>query len=133
MKSDNNPLNIRFSKSNSWLGQIGQNKGFAKFLSMSYGVRAAIILLMNYYRKYHLDTIGKIISRYAPSSENDTQAYISYVSTMTNIPRDRKISLETVLYDVLPAMSIFESHYFLSDDFVEYVICRYKIKLYEKG
>lgn len=132
MKSDNNPLNIRFTKSNKWLGQIGQNKGFIKFLSMSYGVRAAIILLKNYFEKYHLDTIEKIISRYAPSSENDTQAYISYVSSMTNIPRDRKISLETILYDVLPSMAVFESHYFLSDDFVEYVICRYKIKLYEK-
>ena len=33
-----------------------------------------------YYEKYHLDTIRKIISRWAPECENNTRAYILYVA-----------------------------------------------------
>lgn len=74
----NNPLNIRYSPMNSWLGQIGEEKGFCKFDTLEHGYRAALVLLGNYQRKGY-DTISKIISRWAPLSENNTEAYIAYV------------------------------------------------------
>lgn len=75
---NNNPLNIRYSPSTKWKGQAGANKGFCVFTDMIYGYRAAIVLLCNYQRKGY-DTIRKIITRWAPPSENNTEAYISAV------------------------------------------------------
>lgn len=72
---NNNPLNIRYSSGNKWIGQTGKNKGFAVFSDMVYGWRAAIILLVKYQRTGY-DTIRKIVTRWAPPSENDTEAYI---------------------------------------------------------
>lgn len=75
---NNNPLNIRFSPMNNWLGQIGSNKGFCVFDTMEHGFRAALVLLCNYQRKGY-DTVSKIITHWAPASENNTKAYIDYV------------------------------------------------------
>lgn len=131
MKSDNNPLNIRYCKTNKWLGQIGQNKGFVRFATLSFGVRAAIKLLINYYVKYQLDSVEKIINRYAPSVENDTEAYISFVSHRTGIPRDASLSLFDIIRSVLPAMAVFESNYKIPVGFIDQVIAYYQLNLYK--
>lgn len=73
-----NPFNIRFSKI-KWLGQTGAHKGFVCFESLRYGLRAGIVLLRNYVDYNDLHTVDGIICRYAPSSENNTFAYINYV------------------------------------------------------
>lgn len=72
----NNPLNIRFSIMNTWKGQIGFEKGFCKFDTLEHGFRAALVLLCNYHRKGY-DSIEKIVTRWAPPSENNTKAYIA--------------------------------------------------------
>lgn len=77
----NNPANIR-SGSSRWFGlnvAFPSYKGFCRFLNIEYGVRALICLLRTYYKKYHLQSVFEIVSRYAPSSENDTSAYIKNV------------------------------------------------------
>lgn len=73
-----NPCNIRYSSRSNWLGQVGQKKGFAKFSSFVYGWRAALLLIRNYII-HGYDTIPKIISRWAPPSENHTEVYINTV------------------------------------------------------
>ena len=87
---NNNPLNI--VKGSRWKGlaEDQTDSRFCKFVSRSYGWRAALILLRNYIegrtsskRKY--DSISSIISRWAPPSENATQAYILNVSRATGI------------------------------------------------
>lgn len=80
MIGKNNPLNIRYLKANNWKGQIGQTRGFCDFSSLEFGVRAAIYLLFVSYRRKGARTIGELISLFAPSSENDTESYIKYVS-----------------------------------------------------
>lgn len=75
----NNPLNIRYSSNNNWVGQIGQENGFCVFKSLEYGFRAAFILLCNY-RKQGFDTIEKIITKFAPPHENPTYQYIKFVA-----------------------------------------------------
>lgn len=129
----NNPLNIRYSKHNHWLGQIGQRKGFVLFDNLTHGFRAAMIVLKNYYTIHHLRTISDIIRRYAPSSENDTESYIHYVSKRANLSPSELLSLEQVIFDVLPAMSIYESHTILPHDLISFILSTQNINIYEKG
>ena len=78
MKYKNNPLNIRYSPKNNWLGQCDSKNGFCQFNTLYYGCRASIKLLHNY-TVHGCNTIGQIISRFAPQNENNTSAYISAV------------------------------------------------------
>lgn len=79
---NNNPLNIRYSALNKWIGLVGSYKGFCAFDSMDHGIRAGIIILRTYINKHHLTSVEDIIKRFAPSSENNTSAYISYVNSV---------------------------------------------------
>ena len=84
---NNNPLNIRRGTAR-WKGMSmrDDDEDFEQFETMAYGWRAAFILLgRTYYEKYHLNTIQKIISRWAPACENKTDAYMMYVSINVGI------------------------------------------------
>lgn len=94
---NNNPLNIR--KGNNWKGELQpqSDKSFEQFESMQYGIRAGFIILRRYMTGYNgltqkFNTINKIISRWAPAGENNTQAYIEQVEKLTGIPRHQQIS-----------------------------------------
>ena len=91
---NNNPLNIRIG--NNWLGEKMPNTdgAFEQFESMPYGIRAALKIIFNYMNKYKKDTIRKIISRWAPRSENKTNEYIDYVSKRMNIGPDDQLYFE---------------------------------------
>ena len=91
---NNNPLNIRRTAKDQWKGLRGQqtDTAFCQFETMEWGWRAAFRLLTRtYYRKYGLRTIRDIVSRWAPSSENDTRAYIQNVSRLTGIASDEPL------------------------------------------
>ena len=60
---------------------------------MAYGYRAIFKILSNYYRNYKLDTIRKMIGRWAPENENNTDAYIKAVSDYAGIPADDPINI----------------------------------------
>ncbi len=79
---NNNPGNIRISKA-KWQGKVPeserQDRSFEQFRKYWYGVRALIVLLNNYYFKYNLTTIEKIINRFAPPVENETTSYVKEV------------------------------------------------------
>ena len=67
---------------------------FCQFKSLEYGWRAAFYLLTRtYYHKYRLYTIRTIIRRWAPSSENNTEAYIANVSRLTGISPDEPLGI----------------------------------------
>ena len=76
-----NPLNIRRVAGTTWKGQRAEqtDKEFVQFESIEWGIRAAFCLLRTYSRKYHLNCITDIITRWAPPSENDTNRYICNV------------------------------------------------------
>ena len=76
---NNNPLNIRIG--NTWLGERDNptDTEFEEFVTMEYGLRAAFVLLRRYIRRYKLNTPALIISRWAPSYENNVAAYIKTV------------------------------------------------------
>lgn len=112
---NNNPLNIRYTLSSVWLGQLGENRGFVVFMSMSYGVRAAYKLLKRYIRQGY-NTIPEIVNRWAPSVENPTDSYISFVSKKTGIPLEYEFAESDVnsILKLLMAMSYFESGYIVT-------------------
>ena len=92
---NNNPLNIRRSK-DQWKGlaDAQTDRAFCQFKSLEYGWRAAFYLLTRtYYHKYRLYTIRTIIRRWAPPGENNTEAYITNVSSLTGIDPDEPIGI----------------------------------------
>jgi hypothetical protein len=67
---------------------------FVQFKSLEWGWRAAFYLLTRtYYHKYRLYTIRSIVSRWAPESENNTNAYVGNVSRLTGIDPDEPIGI----------------------------------------
>ncbi|MDC9603516.1 structural protein [Xenorhabdus griffiniae] len=98
---NNNPGNIDYNPANKWLGQIGietgaKNPRFCRFESPEYGIRALFKLLRNYQAnpKLPLHSIRKIINRYAPSVENNTERYIRFVAEKLGVSADVTISTQ---------------------------------------
>lgn len=91
---NNNPLNIRIG--NVWLGEVSvpTDPEFEQFMGMEYGLRAGFVLLRRYIRHYHKDTIRAIISTWAPSTENNTEAYIQRVASSMNLDADTPLRYE---------------------------------------
>ena len=92
---NNNPRNIR-RNSDVFQGEINpsRDKEFKQFKNMAYGYRAMYKILSNYYNKYQLNTIRKMISRWAPENENNTAAYVSLVSSYSGVGPDDLISFD---------------------------------------
>lgn len=76
----NNLTCIRYSRYNSWNGQIGSSKGFVKFISKEACIRATCIILCRYIFTYFSTSVSEIIYRWAPPSDgNDTKSYVQFV------------------------------------------------------
>lgn len=106
MIRNNNPGNIRTS-ADKWLGKTGaDSRGFVIFDTLPHGYRALFKLLQGYMAK-GFDTIDKVINRWAPPSENDTEVYIKNVVKRTGIPRYQKLT-RSDLYTLGLAISVQE-------------------------
>lgn len=107
---NNNPLNIRIGDS-VWIGEKVPNTDgtFEQFVSMPYGIRAALKIIYKYMTKYNLKTIEKIISRWAPRTENKTQSYIKYVAErMDKDPNEELYFTYTDMRELVLAMAKIE-------------------------
>lgn len=85
----NNPGNIRLGET-KWQGQAFDqtDSEFISFTSPEYGIRAIAKILTTYYRE-GFDTIGQIVNRWAPPSENDTDSYVEAIAKSTGLnPND---------------------------------------------
>lgn len=81
-----NPLNIKWSKSNNWKGQLGHDKGgFVVFSDPKYGIRAAYKLILAYRNKYGLNTVDKIIKRWSPDANGLSGRYTAAVVDYTKL------------------------------------------------
>ena len=93
---NNNPLNIRRT-STRWQGAREEqtDKSFVQFKTMAYGYRAAWKVLQTYYERFCMQskpfTVRNIITRWAPPSENDTEAYIKSVLKLSSIGGKEKL------------------------------------------
>lgn len=109
---NNNPGNIRIN-GDKFQGEVipSRDKEFKQFESMAYGYRAIFKILRNYQRNYSLDTIRKMISRWAPESENNTLAYVMTVSSRSGISPDDPVSADNreMMIRIVAAMSYVEN------------------------
>ena len=109
---NNNPLNIRRSR-DKWKGMAPKqtDPAFVQFQTMAYGYRAAFVLLRTYRQKYGYNTIRKIVKRWAPPSENNTDRYIENVSRWTGIDPDKLIAGQdaNAMIAIVAAMSRMEN------------------------
>lgn len=82
---NNNPGNLRFA---DWQTEHGgvKNGGFTTYPTMDDGIRASVHLLSlgTYRSAVDKRDWGGVISRYAPSSENDTATYIKQMNQWTS-------------------------------------------------
>jgi len=93
---NNNPGNIDYRGQN---GATLESQGgrFAKFATAFDGLKAMASQLYRYFdgktTGTHLDTIKKIVSTWAPGSENDTKSYIQSVAKKLGIDANAKLNL----------------------------------------
>lgn len=102
---NNNPLNIR--RGDDWQGLAPQqtDESFCQFTDAVYGIRAGARILQNY-SKRGVNTLEKIISAWAPASENDLASYINDVVNKTGFDRKKIISKNAGDYSALIAAMI---------------------------
>lgn len=93
---NNNPGNIR-RNSDVFQGEVNpsRDKDFKQFKTAAHGYRAMFKILSNYYNKYRLNTIRKMINRWAPPEDgNHTEKYIKTVSDYSGILADDLLSFD---------------------------------------
>lgn len=113
---NNNPLNLRHSSDN-WKGLRSEQSDpdFCQFVSIWFGIRAAFICMKTHVtrdsRALIRTTVKREISRWAPSTENDTDSYIKAVCKKANILDDCLIdfSKKNLVCRILWAMSFVEN------------------------
>ena len=96
---NNNPGNL--DNTNPWQGLIANpaESRFATFKDPTWGVRALAVTLITYHDKRkakdgsRIDTIREVIERWAPPSENDTEAYVQAVAKAVGVSPDMEIDL----------------------------------------
>ena len=88
-------MNIRHNRNNRWQGVYEQQTDpeFVRFASMQFGIRAGFIIIRNYLKGGHKD-VASIVSRWAPSSENNTDAYIRHVCEMSGLSPFQELHFE---------------------------------------
>lgn len=91
---NNNPGNLRHN--DQWLGlRAEQTDGdFCQFESMAYGCRALIKTLRTYHERHGLCTISSMIRRWAPPCENNTDAYVKFVSGYVGEQSHKKLDFK---------------------------------------
>ncbi len=100
---NNNPGNLEASWAFTWQGQNGTDGRFATFASPEHGIRALGVNLLAYQRR-GLDTISKIINRWAPPQDNNnTTAYIQNVSQALGVSPTTRLDVASPA--VLTALS----------------------------
>jgi len=121
---NNNPGNL--DAGDSWMGLMprgemtpeqASEKRFAVFQSPRWGFRALCIVLINYERLYGLNTVAKIMSRFAPPGENDTNAYVDQVCRETGRRPDDLVDLRdpVLLGKIVHAIAVHECGGWLFD------------------
>ena len=76
---NHNPGNIKLGTDWDGLADVQSDEVFCVFKEPVWGIRALMRILLVYRFSHKKYTIEDIIARWAPPSENDTDAYIKFV------------------------------------------------------
>ncbi len=119
---NNNPLNIRRNRTR-WKGlaEKQNDAAFFTFSSPEWGYRAAFVTLRNYLKVHGLKTLAEWITRWAPPVENDTEAYIAFVSRKSGVASDvvPDVTDKDEMCSIVAAMSHMENGVSANMDDVE--------------
>lgn len=127
---NNNPGNIRSNQHIHWVGQCGEDKGgFALFRGAEDGLRAIAVLLRHYHIYHHCETLVDYITRWAPPDENDTQAYIHFMSDYLLVEPHVDLELNLELPGMVKGIVDYENgEYPYDDDTLIRAIARARIQ-----
>lgn len=110
---NNNPLNIRRT-ANLWQGLSKEQNDpdFFQFESLAWGYRAAFVVLRTYRNRYGINTVERIVRRWAPEKDgNDTEYYIRKVTVLTGLERTQIVDDQDprTMMNLVAAMSRVEN------------------------
>ena len=108
MIAKNNIFNIRAGRA-EWQGMTGTRKGFVEFIDQEHAIRAWLVLMRNYRRQYGCDSIRKIVTRFAPPSENNTANYIQFCAKEVGTLADNRLERYTEYAMLAVAMARMET------------------------
>ena len=92
---NNNPGNMDCLLNNQmWDGQTGNDGRFATFVDMPHGIRAWFKNLHTQIVGHGYNTVTKLISTYAPPTENNTANYINAVASGLGVNPDDIITFD---------------------------------------
>jgi hypothetical protein len=99
---NNNPGNLRGGHT-PWRGlsPVQNDPDFCQFVQPIYGLRAMSVVLRTYVQKHGFDTLEEIAARWAPSFENDTNAYLRTLCTRCEVGPTDPLPSHTV---IIPAI-----------------------------
>lgn len=102
---NNNPFNIRRVDSTVWKGQeqTQADPSFVQFVTAEYGIRAGVRILMSYKRD-GINTIERVIDRFAPPTENNTTAYVADVCARCGVDKDIVVDLDAIMAPLAKAI-----------------------------
>lgn len=125
---NHNPTNI-VKTASKWTGEIetpqililsNRPERFKAFESDYYGILAAYNNLKSYFNRGY-NTVRKIITRWAPPSENDTGAYIATIAKRVGVGVDEALSIDKHAFRLLKEIARVESG-FTGDDIILSVV-----------
>lgn len=103
---DNNPGNIRATNIN-WTGKGAPHRGFETFATPQDGANAMATNMRSYLERNPDMTVAQMIARWAPPSENNTDAYIRTVAESTGV--NPAMPLSEVLRDPLLGATVMKA------------------------
>jgi hypothetical protein len=94
----NNPGNIRKDINTHWQGSFDTSidPDFVEFVSPEYGIRA-IVKILRSYKRQGINTIAEAINHWAPSVENNTQAYIDAVCKDCGLLQNDPVDFDSIM------------------------------------
>lgn len=107
---NNNPGNIRKGPPWQGLAAPADDGEFCIFTEPAFGIRAIAVTLITYQDKRkardgsRIDTVQEIIERWAPTTENNTSAYVSHMRSLLNVQPGDLINVHD--YDTMRALVI---------------------------
>lgn len=109
-----NPGNIERTAGTTWVGQAEQqaDRRFVVFNDAKYGIRALAVVMLTYATSRKaadgspIDTVREIITRWAPPSENNTEAYVREVAKGLGVQPDAAINVRQhrTMHDLVKAI-----------------------------
>ena len=107
---NNNPGNLRANPDIMWKHQNGIDAdGFLIFDDPVFGIRALAMVLRHYVEYNNLTMIATMIRKFAPDTENDTEAYIKAVAEYTGIGPYETVDLKAQGRAIVKAIILHEN------------------------